>query len=256
MIAITLRVPPAEQDEVTAELWDAGTAGITENGEWLTAFFADESAAETLVEQFRDWHPESHHEDDRDWEAESREAWQPFAVGERFWLVPEWRDDPPPQGRARLSIHPGMACGTGAAPATPLCLCAMEKWMRPGASVLDVGTGSGILADAATVLGAATVVACDIDQEAAAIAKRNVAGLAVFTGSARSVRGGRFDVVVANLNAASLGGIGPDLMRARAHDGVVILSGFRASEAARVAAAVKADARETLTDSDWACLVL
>jgi ribosomal protein L11 methyltransferase len=256
MIAISLRVPGAEQDAVTAELWEAGTAGITENGEWLTAFFEDDSTASVLLERFREWRPEVHHEEERDWEAVSRDAWQPFAVGERFWLAPEWRDDPAPDERTRLTIHPGMACGTGAAPATQLCLRAMERWVRPGASLLDIGTGSGILADAARVLGAGPVVACDIEHEAAAIAQGNVAGLAVFTGSVRSVRSGRFDVVVANLNAAALGSIGPDLVRARKSDGIAILSGFRESEAARVAAAMKADPRDTLTDSDWACLVL
>ena len=76
---------------------------------------------------------------------------------ERFFLVPEWRDDPAPEGRVRLIMHPGIACGTGTHAATRLCLTAMERHVAAGDSVLDVGTGSGILADAARVLGASPV---------------------------------------------------------------------------------------------------
>jgi ribosomal protein L11 methyltransferase len=256
MIAIALRVPPAEQDQVTADLWEAGTAGITEDGEHLTAFFEDPSVARGLLERFADWRPELQEQEDRDWVAESREAWPPFAVGERFWLAPEWRNDAPPAGRVRLTIHPGMACGTGSSPTTQLSLSAMEKWLRPGCSVLDVGTGSGILADAARVLGARTVAACDIDHDAAQIARANVDGLSVFTGSIRSVRSAHFDVVVANLNAATLNALAPDLVRVRRPDGVLILSGFRPCEAARIATAIKAEPRDSLTDSDWSCLVI
>jgi ribosomal protein L11 methyltransferase len=256
MIAIVLRVPVPEQDQVTAELWDAGTAGITEDGERLTAFFEDDSAAATLLARFEEWKPQLEPQQEHDWLAESRAAWPPFAVGERFWLTPDWRDDPAPGGRLRLTIHPGMACGTGLAPATQLCLRAMEKRLRAHDSVLDVGTGSGILADAAKLLGASRVVACDIDHEASRIARSNVRDLSVFTGSARSVRSGRFDVVVANLNVAALSSIAAELIRVRKPQGILIVSGFRPAEAARATSLFKIDAREALDDSDWSCLIL
>ncbi|HET8547088.1 MAG TPA: 50S ribosomal protein L11 methyltransferase [Bryobacteraceae bacterium] len=256
MIGIALNVPREYQERVTAELWEAATAGIAEDDERLTAFFEDDADRNALLRQFAVWEPELREEQDRDWVAESRDTWQPFAVGDRFWLVPEWRDDAPPAGRIRLTIQPGMACGTGTAPATQLCLSAMEKWLPAGASVFDVGTGSGILAEAARLLGAGTVVACDIDHEAARIARANVSGLAVFSGSVRSVRSACFDAIVANLNAATLGAIAPDLVRIRRPGGLLIVSGFRPSEAAGVAAAAESNPRGTLIDSDWACLLL
>ena len=69
----------------------------------------------------------------------------PMLAGERFFLVPPWCDDPAPPGRLRLEIYPGMACGTGRHPATQLCLEALERTVRPGMTLVDVGTGSGIL---------------------------------------------------------------------------------------------------------------
>ncbi len=75
------------------------------------------------------------------------------------------RRQPTPPGRLRLEIYPGMACGTGRHPATQLCLQAIERYVRPGARVLDVGSGSGILSDAARLMGAASVIGCDIDPD-------------------------------------------------------------------------------------------
>ncbi len=105
---------------------------------------------------------EARQEEDRDWVEAAREMLQPMEVGERFFLVPEWRDDPAPAGRFRMVVNPGMAFGTGVHETTRLCLEALERYVRPGMDVLDVGTGSGILARAAGLLGARRVYACDI----------------------------------------------------------------------------------------------
>ena len=100
----------------------------------------------------------------------ARDLLQPMEVGERFYLVPEWRDDPTPPGRFRIAVNPGMAFGTGVHETTRLCLEALEHYVRPGMRVLDVGTGSGILARAATLLGAERAYACDTDPIAVEIA--------------------------------------------------------------------------------------
>src|SRR5262249_51730966 len=149
-----------------------------------------------LQRRFADFRPQYEAETDYDWVKHSQAMWQAFPVGERFWLAPEWDAEAVvPQGRILLSIRPGLACGSGSHPATRLCLEALERTVQPGMSVLDVGTGSGILAEAAALLGAAHVVACDIDHDAAVIARRNLPqGVDVFTGSLRTVRDGSFDV--------------------------------------------------------------
>ncbi|HUS07110.1 MAG TPA: 50S ribosomal protein L11 methyltransferase, partial [Bryobacteraceae bacterium] len=137
MISLRLAVSEKDKDRVIAELWELGTLGITEETGGLRAFF--EQQDDSLLEAFAPFHPEIVPEIERDWEAEAQAAWQPFAVGERFYLVPEWRDDPAPCGRVRLRTYPGMACGTGAHPATQLCLQAMERYPLEGKRVLDVG---------------------------------------------------------------------------------------------------------------------
>src|SRR5205085_2494208 len=139
-------------------------------------------------------------------------------VGEKFFIVAPWRTEPTPPGRFRLEINPGMQCGTGQHPCTQLCLAAMEQVLRPGDSVLDVGSGSGILSIAAKLLGAGRVIACDLDPDAAR-------PVPFFVGSADAVRSGAFDVVVANISEEVLDGpLRAELERVAR---VRILSGFQ-----------------------------
>ena len=116
MISVWLHVPDEHRDRVIAELWEAGTTGITEEGDVLRAFFESEIDLGPLA-QFQ---PHASVEDEHDWVKESQDQWQPFVVGERFFLVPEWRDDPAPGGRIRLTMHPGLACGSGTHPGAGL----------------------------------------------------------------------------------------------------------------------------------------
>ena len=117
--------------------------------------------------------------EDRDWLAEWKKDWQPARVG-RFIIAPPWIESVPPASAARSSeapivvhINPGMAFGTGTHETTRLCLKAIEKYFR-GGSFLDVGTGTGILAIAASkVFSDAHIAGCDTDAEAVAIAKEN-----------------------------------------------------------------------------------
>jgi ribosomal protein L11 methyltransferase len=155
----------------------------------------------------------------------------------------------------RLTMHPGMACGTGTHAATRLCLTAMEICIRPGQRVLDVGTGSGILADAARLLGAAPVFACDIEHDSTRVAQGNLGDeVALFTGSARSVRQEAVDWTVCNLNAATLKVLAAELRKAARHG--LILSGFREEEAPQVARPFDMKVSEEFELEGYACLVL
>jgi ribosomal protein L11 methyltransferase len=129
----------------------------------------------------------------------------------------------------------------------------MESVIRPGLSVLDVGTGSGILADAARLLGAGRVAGCDIDHEATSVAHANLPNIAFFTGSLRSVRDRSFDVAVANLNAATLQVIARDLRRVAAE--AVIVSGFREEEQEAVVQHLGGGLVRALELDGWACVI-
>lgn len=253
MFSLMIHMADAERDLLVADLWEAGAAGITEEPDSLRAFFGPEADSKLLLRRFADFKPVAAEEEDTDWVRFAKEQWSPFPVGERFYLVPEWLDDPAPDGRLRLRMHPGMACGSGTHAATRLCLMAMERHIQPGQSVLDVGTGAGILADGARLLGAAPVYGCDIEHEATLVARGNLEDIGLFTGSARSVRSQSVDWAVCNLNMATLGTLAEELLRVAKN---LILSGFRDDESDKVARLFKRQLREELDLDGYGCLIL
>jgi ribosomal protein L11 methyltransferase len=250
--SLTLESTPADRDLLVADLWEAGTTGITEDESWLRAFFDESANQNEILRRFAAFHPRLEQQEEHDWVEHARSMWRAFPVGERFWLTPEWLEDTAPVGRLRLPMRPGMASGTGLHPATQLCLMALERTLRPGSAVLDVGTGSGILAEGARLLGAQRVIGCDIDHAATEVAHRNVPEVAFFTGSLRSVRPGTFDVAVANLNAATISMVVRDL---RSVAITVIVGGFREEESPRVAQSLGRSVKENLELDGWACLI-
>ena len=175
----------------------------------------------------------------------ARELMQPMEVGARFFLVPEWRDDPAPTGRFRITVNPGMAFGTGVHETTRLVMEALEDRVRPGMKVLDVGTGSGILAQAARLLGAAQVYACDIDPVAVEIAGEG------FVGSVDAVRTAAVDLVMANISPEAIIGLARDLMRVLKPGGVLLASGFEVAEVGDVRRAL-GGVHEVRKKGNWA----
>lgn len=109
------------------------------------------------------------------WANAWKEHFHVTRIGERFVIKPTWREHAAQLGDVVIELDPGMAFGTGLHPTTQMCLLALEKHLRPGDHVLDLGTGSGILAIAAAKLGAAACLATDIDAVAVEAARANVA---------------------------------------------------------------------------------
>ena len=244
-----MRPAPECEDYLIAELAEHGTTGITEEDGGLRAFFDESSDSRSLLDRFAEFAPEVREEAPTDWAQVSRDAWPPLTVGQRFYLVPPWRrDEPTPPGRVRLEVFPGMACGTGRHPATQLCLQAIERYVRPGDRVLDVGTGSGILARAAALMGAERVIACDIDPDAVRAASECHDSPPLFAGSIDAVCSRWADVIIANIDAATIELLAPELQRVRKPDSVLILSGFPVGEIPE-----GFQAKETLEQGEWLC---
>ena len=236
---------PAQKDMTIAELWEAGCTGIVElpdtgDTAHLRAFFDDDALAGGLRERFGG---EVKPADLRDWVAFAREHLQPMEIGERLFVTPEWRDDATPAGRVRIEVNAGLAFGTGAHETTRMCMEALERHVRAGATVVDIGTGSGILCEAALKLGARRAVASDTDPDAVAVAKENFerAGVSVgvFTGSADAVGSGVADIVVANISPAWIAELAADWVRIVKPGGVGILSGFEAADVPGIQAAIE-----------------
>jgi ribosomal protein L11 methyltransferase len=161
---------------------------------------------------------------------------KPREIGERILVARKGSSVPDYAGnRVVIFLDPKSVFGTGGHGTTEGCLMALEKTIGGGESVLDVGTGTGILAIAARKLGAGRVTAIDIDRAACRAAGENMAlngigrGIDLIQGGPESV-GGTFDIVVANLRTGVLMGLMDDLVRSMEGHGVAILSGIMERE--------------------------
>jgi ribosomal protein L11 methyltransferase len=246
MFSIDIACPPGDEEDkdlTIAELWEAGCTGVIELDDpaSLRVFFDDDARAAELQSRFGGTIAPA---DTRDWVAFAHEYLKPMEIGERIFICPEWRDDPTPPGRIRIVVNAGLAFGTGAHETTRLCLEAIERHLKTGMTVVDVGTGSGILAEAAVKLGAGEVHANDNDPEAVAVARENFekAGVhvAISLGSAGDFPASFADLIVANISPAWISDLALEWVRILKPGGLAILSGFEANDIARVSAALDA----------------
>ncbi len=183
---------------------------------------------------------------DEDWVRLTQSQFGPIAVGERIWIVPSWhREDAavPAAGAAdgivRIELDPGLAFGTGSHPTTHLCLEWLAEHLRGGETVLDYGCGSGILAIAAHMLGAARVHAVDIDEQAVLATERNARSnrARVEAWLPEGLPDGCSRIVVANILSNPLKVLAPMLAGRVEPGGSLVLSGVLERQAGEVAAA-------------------
>ncbi|WP_027962815.1 50S ribosomal protein L11 methyltransferase [Halomonas halodenitrificans] len=180
---------------------------------------------------------------DRDWEREWMDDFTPMQMGERLWIVPSWHEPPEP-GAVNLHLDPGLAFGTGTHPTTALCLAWLDALAiteaLDGQAVLDIGTGSGILAIAALKLGARRALGTDIDPQALTASRDN----AERNGVAETSLGlcypeqlddaEAFPIVVANILAGPLVEMAPMIAGHVATGGRLALSGILENQAEEV----------------------
>lgn len=208
--------------------------------------------------------PEVREMAEADWATAWQQDYHTLRLGRRLVIVPNWEDYAPQPDDLMVRLEPGMAFGTGLHPTTRLCAQALEDLVRPGDRVLDVGTGSGILAVAAVRLGAAEVLGTEIDPVAVVAARENVVrnGVAdrVRVIEAASPAGlGRWDIVVANILPHVLLDMAEALAGSVAPGGVLVLSGIldtRVAEVVEGFAAHGLTLTDTLAEQDWTALVM
>lgn len=270
LVTLPRGVDDVTLDVLSSALFDAGSSGIETKDQQqpivLIAAFSPDITPEAILERVHSAIAatglegagvEIRQEEAVDWSTHWREHFKPLDFGP-LWVVPTWLEAPA-GARAVLRMDPGMAFGTGSHETTALCLERIAE-LSPIASLLDVGTGTGILALSALLLGAKRAVGTDNDPDALAVATENAAlnGLAdrlELSGRTPDSLGDRFSVVVANILAEPLITLAPKIAAAVASGGHLILSGILAPQAAAVAEAYEAlgfRERRTVIRGEWA----
>lgn len=282
-LRVILRVPPEREEDAVAVCWDSGSLGATAEPiaggrrVALTAYFPFTPAGGTVARRLSAAlqcagiavDPASLRPAlmaSADWV----EAWQrslrPTRVGRRFLIIPEGCAAPPSRGRIPLHVRLGQAFGTGEHATTRMALRLMERVAMPRTRVIDLGTGSGILAMAARRLGAAAVVAVDHDPAALRVARANLednglAGRVVLrkADASRALRGGRFDVAVVNIGTTSIERMLPGISAALRPGGRAILTGLLVEDEERILSAAGRTGlrpRGRLRSGPWSALVV
>ncbi|RPJ51132.1 MAG: 50S ribosomal protein L11 methyltransferase, partial [Chloroflexi bacterium] len=208
--------------------------------------------------------------EDEDWMAAWKQHYHPIQIGKRLLILPAWIDDPN-QGRIAVKIDPSMAFGTGTHPTTQLCMELLEDTVQPGKAAIDVGCGSGILSIGAVKLGAAPVLAVDIDNAAIRSTKENAQANGVLEqietgiGSVKEIAEGRFTIRKATLVLANI--LAPVIIRLfddgladlALPGGKMVLSGILAEQAQGVVEAAEKRGlkkEETRQIGDWVAILL
>ena len=176
--------------------------------------------------------------EDADWENNWKQYYKPMEIGERLLVIPQW-ETAEVGDRVPLILEPGLTFGTGSHATTRLCLMALEKHVKPGMRVVDLGCGSGILSIAALKLGAAEARAIDIDDKCINVAYENAAmngigkdSYTVLSGniltdqSAVEQLGGGYDIVVANIVSDIIIALAPQARYYMKEDALFLCSGI------------------------------
>lgn len=252
-------------DLVQAALCDHPVAAIEETSadEWRVFFQAAaerDAAAAALASAYPTLTVQTLDVDDEDWAARSQANLRAIEAG-RIIVAPPW-DRRAGSDRIEIVIEPSMGFGTGHHATTRLCLQALQHIPLTGARVLDVGTGSGVLAIAAVRLGAASAVGIDDDPDAVQAARDNVAlnaahAVTLDTIDLRTYTVDAYDVLTANLTGGLLVATAAHLQRLTRPGGHLILSGFMTHEVEAVFAAFDQCGRvDHSSEDEWHCATL
>ena len=242
-----------------AALIDYDVSAITESDEVWRVFFHTaqerDRAASGLRAEFNGLSIEPVDVPDEDWAARSQASLRAIQIG-RVIVAPPW--DAP----VTIVVQPSMGFGTGHHSTTRLCLSALQQLDMRGLTVIDVGTGSGVLAIAASLLGAANVIAFDDDEDAINSARENLtlnprARVTLQVGDLRESAAANADLVLANLTGALLVSAAGQLRQLTDSGGRLILSGFLAREEREVLQAFAPLAVEhRAQEEEWVCVTL
>lgn len=203
--------------------------------------------------------------DEEDWATAWKKYYHPVKISGRFTIVPTWEMyEPVESDELIIELDPGMAFGTGTHPTTVMCLQALEKYVKPEDYVIDVGTGSGVLAIGAALLDAGEILALDLDEVAVAAAKENISlnkcdsKVEVKQGDLLESVSGKADLIVANILAEVIVTFSADAYELLAPGGLFIVSGIISAKKDMVKEDLIAkgfELVESVVMEDWVALI-
>ncbi|MFL0500304.1 50S ribosomal protein L11 methyltransferase [Staphylococcus arlettae] len=202
---------------------------------------------------------------EQDWENEWKNYFHPFRASKRFTIVPSWEEyNQEDDSELCIELDPGMAFGTGDHPTTNMCLKAIETYVKPTDSVIDVGTGSGILSIASHLLGVQRIKAIDLDEMAVRVAvdnfeKNNCAhAIEAIPGNLLTEETEKFDIVIANILAHIIDEMIEDAYNTLNNQGYFITSGIIEEKYEAIIEHMKRVGFKIISvnhDNSWVCIV-
>jgi len=284
-LRIRLRLSAAREEDAAAACREAGSLGVSGGATdgrvrrtvELSAWFPDGQGSSTILKRVkgalagagidpRTVSLRAEKVPDRDWVVAWQQSLRPMRIGRRFLVVPEGCRVPARGDRILIRVRFGQAFGTGEHATTRLSLRLLESSLRPGCRVIDLGTGSGILAIACRRLGAARVEAVDDDPVALRVARANLRDnglhdeIRLRRGDAgRACRGGRFDLAVVNIGATTIERILPDISASLRPGGQAILTGLLVEDEKGILSAAsrfRLRSRSRLRSRPWSALLV
>lgn len=277
-IELKARGPYKSKDSVTFLLVDSGSAGVLEEEDSegkdfsLSAYYPIEEQAKVslLKKDIKrlNWTCTEKIFEEYDWHGAWKKNLKPINVSGLFTVKPTWKKSPSNANKILIDINPGMAFGTGSHETTRLCLKALANILETDGKkslqdVLDVGTGTGILAIGAAKVGAKNIIGTDIDPVAVKVARENVklnkVKVSLTTRELGKVSG-QFNVVFANILAGELMRLSGKLTKRTKKGGYVILSGILTTEAKEVRDHFLENKEfekfKNYKQGEWSCIVL
>lgn len=273
-LRLDFNCPEPFHDFAIATLMDFGFEGFDQHDQGFQAYIPDRLMGERTRTEMTDAVSNSDYKCEivgeerimpRNWNEEWEKSIKSQFV-DPFFICPTWVDDPQPEGSIRVVIDPKMAFGTGNHETTRLIMSLLPNLVKPGVTVLDVGTGTGILAIAALKLGASEAFGFDIDEWSFNNATENSAQngtestFEVAIGSFETVQVGRtYDLVIANVNRGILIEMSSSIVKSATNDGgIVVLSGLLHQEEAHIMADDHFGSLShtaTIRENDWIAMV-
>ena len=271
----SLEQRPEDWDYIDEEIIKKKMDSLKDDRITIKVYFSEEEEPEEKIREIKELLKDIEYKErpievtsleveEKDWSENWKKFYKTTRIGGRVVIKPSWEEYKEKTGDLVIEIDPGMAFGTGTHETTSMCTEALEKYIKTGDRVYDIGTGSGILAIAAGKLGAKQVLGVDFDPMAVKVAKENVRNnnlekvVTIEEGDLFKTASDKRDLIVANIMAEIIAGMVVDVKKYLKDEGIFISSGIIVEKIPLVEDRLKEEGFEIIEinkKNAWACIV-